>query len=80
MTFAWLGQEGRFTLVIVNYGEFRAQCYVDYHPIMRFLKGNKYILQDIVSSVKYERECWGLFLDEAEWSFHIFDAIPQEED
>jgi glycosidase len=78
IAFAWDGgSEGR-QLVVVNYGPTRGQCLVQLP--FDWLRDRKFLLRDLMSPVRYDRDgndllTKGLYLDEAEWAYHVFEMM-----
>jgi hypothetical protein len=68
--------EGRRLLVAVNYGPNQGQCYVTL-PLLD-LRGKKFLLRDLMSSTRYERDGTelanrGLYLDMPDWGYCVFE-------
>lgn len=79
VAFAWEDADGRRTLVCVNYGPTRGQCFVE--DAFPDLPAGRYRLRDAMGDAVYERTSddlsrSGLFLDMPEWHFHVFDVTP----
>jgi glycosidase len=67
---------GRRTLMVVNYGPTRAQCYLPLE--LPDLAGKSVLLSDLLSDARYERDGssltgGGLYLDLPPWGRHVFD-------
>jgi hypothetical protein len=65
-------------ICVVNYGPAPGQCYVS----LPFgdLRGNKYLLRDLMGPARYERAgddlaSRGLYVDMPEWGYHVFDVV-----
>ena len=77
IAFTWGLKRRDWLLVMVNYGPERNQCHV---PLSFVEKGSRYLLQDLLSCVFYERSgdelsSPGLYLDMEPWRFHVFELI-----
>jgi hypothetical protein len=75
LAYAWEEESGQRFLIAVNYGPTQGQCYV--RLPFDDLRGDKVVLQDLLSDAQYEREGddmsdRGLFLDLPAWGFHFF--------
>jgi hypothetical protein len=73
--FAWQNGDDEKLLVVVNYAPNRSQCYV--RVPFNDLGGKSVLLQDLMSSVTYERNgsdlvSRGLYLDMPAWGYHVF--------
>jgi len=76
LAFTCEGSKGERLLCAVNYGPTQGQCYVGL-PFAN-LTGKKFLLRDLMSTVRYEREgnalaTKGLYLDLPEWGYHVFE-------
>jgi glycosidase len=75
LAFVWEGEAGQRLLVTVNYGPTQAQGNVAW-PFVD-MKGQKVMLEDLMSGVRYEWESddllsRGLYVDLPAWGFHVF--------
>lgn len=76
VVFSWEAEERRL-LVAANYAPDRGQCLV---PLSGWgLAGRRVVLQDLMSSARYERPGdelagRGLYLDLAPWGYHVFEV------
>jgi hypothetical protein len=77
LVFSWEGRTQGRSLVVVNYGALRGQCYVTLR--LEGLAGKRVLLQDLMGDARYEREGdallgTGLYLDMAPWGYSVFDV------
>jgi len=80
IAFAWEGENGAMSLVVVNYASHNSQCYV---PLPFSALANKAVrFTDLMSRALYDREgnkilSGGIYLDMPAWGYHIFDvSVP----
>lgn len=78
IAFLWDGGDEGRELVVVNYGPTRGQCHVQLP--FEWLKGRQFLLRDLLTPARYNRDgndlfTNGLYLDEAEWAYHVFQMI-----
>jgi len=74
--FAWDTMRELPLVVVTNYARNQSQCYLKI-PFDE-LRGNRILLQDLMSSTTYEREgdemvSRGLYLDTPPWGYHVFE-------
>lgn len=77
VAFAWTGDAGRRTLVVVNYGPERGQCFVAH--AFGELGSQRYTIRDLMGDASYERSReelsdGALYIDLPAWGFNVFDV------
>lgn len=77
IAFAWTGDGGRRTLVVVNYGPGQGQCLVAH--AFGELSGQRYTIRDVMGDATYERSReeltdGALYIDLPAWQFNVFDV------
>jgi glycosidase len=78
IAFLWDGGDQGRDLVVVNYGPTRGQCWVQLP--FDWLKDRQCRLRDRMTPASYDRDgndllLKGLYLDEAEWAYHVFQIV-----
>jgi hypothetical protein len=74
--FSWRDSNGSVLLAVVNYAPNQSQCYL--HLPFEELKGRSVHLRDLTGTAEYDRNgddiaARGLYLDLAEWGYHVFE-------
>jgi hypothetical protein len=82
IAFAWTGDEGRRTLVVVNYGSGQGQCSVAH--AFESLDAERYMIRDLMGDATYERSReelsdGALYIDLPGWQFNVFDVSPADD-
>jgi hypothetical protein len=79
IAFSWSSDDGRRTLVVVNYSSQQGQCLVAH--AFEALEGERYTIRDLMGDATYERSReelsdGALYIDLPGWQFNVFDVSP----
>ena len=79
IAFAWTGDGGHRTLVVVNYGSESGQCFVA--RAFEGLDADRYTIRDLMGEATYERSreelsSGALYIDLPGWQYNVFDVSP----
>jgi hypothetical protein len=77
IAFAWEGDQGGKSLIVVNYAPHASQCYIRI-PFSEFI-GQSVRFRDLLSPASYDRDgnevlSRGIYLDLPAWGYHVFDV------
>ena len=77
--YAWQARNGERFIVVVNYSNHQAQCYL---PLpFADMRGDRFCLADVMGSERYDRDgngltVPGLYVDLAAWKYNVFRIEP----